>query len=75
MCVKPDEKPSGRCGTPPLELLVRDVLETPKTGQALAIALGGPPELDSKTLLLETPHTLVIRHGEVYLTTRKLPPS
>lgn len=41
------------------------MLETRKTGQAFVIALGCPPELDGKTLLLETPHTLIIRHGEV----------
>lgn len=40
-----------------------------------AIALGCPPELDSKTLLLKVLHKLVTEHGTIKLVQiRKLPP-
>lgn len=38
-------------------LLSRDVQESPQTVETVAIALGCPPELEGKTLLLKTPHT------------------
>lgn len=56
------------------ELLVREAPELPKTRQVLAIPLGYQPELNSKTLLLQTPHTLVARYREIMLRlSQKLP--
>ena len=61
---------SIRCGMSPLELLVRP----PRTIQATAIALACPPELNGKSLLLKTPHTLVPGQREIKtVLTPKLP--
>lgn len=37
----------------------------PKIKQAIVTALGYPLKLDGKALLLKSPHTLVIGHGEI----------
>lgn len=42
-------------------------LYQPHNRQIAAFALGYPLELDSETLLLKKPHTLVIEHGEIKL--------
>lgn len=48
-----------------------ELWESPKTIHDTAIALGNPPELDGKILLLKTPHTFI---GETKVVlTRKLP--
>lgn len=57
-------KSSIWCGTPPLDLLVRGVPETSKTMQAVVLVLAYASELDVKTLLLKTPHTLTTGHRE-----------
>jgi len=55
-----NKKPSAWCGITSLKLLVRDVLETSKTIEAIAFALDCPPKLDGKILFLETPYSLVV---------------
>ena len=45
--------------------MVREDPEAPKTIQAIAVALGCPPKLSSKTLLLETLYTLVAGHRDI----------
>ena len=64
----PSKKPSVCCGTPPLDLLVRSVPEISKTMQAILLALVHPSELDMKTLLLKTPHTLAAGHRKARST-------
>lgn len=55
----PNTKLSVGCETPPLELLVRSVPDSPETIQTTVIALGGRLEHDNKILLLKTPYTVV----------------
>lgn len=58
-----------------MSLVNQNVPETPKTIEAIAIALGCPTELDGKTLLLGTRHMFVIEHEEIKLVvTKKLSP-
>lgn len=49
-----NENQSTRHGIDPYKLLVRKAPEVSKTAPALTIALGHPPELHGKTLLLKT---------------------
>lgn len=42
--------------------------------QDIAIALGCTPELDGKSLLLKTPHTLATEHGEIKSAPIRKPP-
>lgn len=56
-----------------LDLSARDVLEPPIPIQVIVTALGCPTELGGKTVLLQTPHILVIGHERMVLT-GKLPP-
>lgn len=56
---------------PTLSLLVRKVLETLKTIQAIDIALDFPLEPDGIILLLKTPHSLVTIHGKINLVLTK----
>lgn len=46
------------------ELLFREFPEGSKTRQAIVIALGYPPEVHGRILLLKTPHLLTIEHIE-----------
>lgn len=50
---------------PLYELLFREVPEGSKTRQAIVVALGYPPEVHGKILLLKTPHLLTIEHREI----------
>lgn len=52
-------------GLSPYKLFVGATPEAPKTTQAIATALGCPPELGDKTLWLKIQHTLVAGHREV----------
>lgn len=45
--------PTGMVGPFPTTSLIKIVLWIPQTAQGLAIALGGPPELDGRTLLMK----------------------
>lgn len=55
-------------GHPPMSyVLVREASETAEATQVLALALGCPTKLDSKTLLPKTPHTLVTGQREIKL--------
>lgn len=47
----------------------------PKIPQAIATAVGCPPEFDGKTLLLKTPYTLAAGHGEIRLVLNRTLPS
>lgn len=47
--------------------------ETTKQYRLTAIAFGGAPELDGKTLLLKTSYTLVVGHRNQAGTDRRLP--
>ena len=38
-----------------------------KQYKAISTAVGFSPELDDKTLILKTPHTLVVEHEEIKL--------
>lgn len=58
------EKLSVRCQTCPHELLVRAV----QNNKSYCHCSWLPPELNGKTPLLNTPHTLVTRLGEIKLT-------
>lgn len=49
------------------ELLVRGIPETLTTIQAIVITLAYTLELEDKTLLLRTPHTLMSEHGGIML--------
>lgn len=65
-----DYPSSKLCGILPLKLLVRGIPETPppkKKIPTIAIALNCPPELDGKTLSLQTPQTLVTGHADTTL--------
>jgi hypothetical protein len=65
--------PNGRCGVPFIDLLIKDVWDTPKQHRQLSLLIY-PPGLNGKTLLLKTPHTLVTGYRETKLMlTRKLP--
>lgn len=44
----------------------------PQTIQAAAKTKGCSPQIDSKTLLLKTPSTKLIEHGEIQLVTTKI---
>lgn len=52
-----NESPSTRCGVSPYELLIRKILEAPKTKEVLVVAHGCLPEL-----LLSTSQTEVELH-------------
>jgi hypothetical protein len=57
----------------PLNFMVRDVLETPRTIQA--VDLGSPPAHDGQISFLKILHTSVMGHRETALAlTRKRPP-
>lgn len=72
MVIKQNTNAKG--GIPIRELLVREAPEPPITTQVLVIPLGYQPELNSKTLLLQTPHTLAAQYREIMLgLSRKLP--
>lgn len=45
-------------------VMVREAPGTPEIIQAIAVALGCPPKLSSKTLLLKTLCTLVAEHRD-----------
>lgn len=45
--------------------MVRETPDTPKTIQAIAVALACPPKLSSKTLLLKPLYTLVAGHRDI----------
>lgn len=49
--------PRARNGLVLLELLAVEVLQTSLTSQAVARALGFPPEFGGKTILMKTPST------------------
>lgn len=53
-----NKNPTTRQRRPPFQSLVRGVQETAETLQTTAIAFGCLPELECKTLLLKTLHTL-----------------
>lgn len=53
-----DETPRAGCGLPPHELLVEEESGISETTRAIALDLGCPPELNAKTPLLKTKHTL-----------------
>lgn len=53
--------------TPPFELLIGIVQETPNSPQALVIVLGCPPEPDGTSLFLKTAHRLLTIHGKTKL--------
>lgn len=55
-----NESPSTSCGVSPYELLIRKVLEAPKTKKVLIIAHGCLPEL-----LLNTSQTEVELHRKI----------
>lgn len=56
-----NENLSAVCEIPSHKSVAREVPEAPKTTQAIGIALGCPPYLGGKTLLLKAPLTLVVR--------------
>lgn len=67
-CVNPEPYSlvfSKRKITEPLKLLPKEVPETPKTTQTTVIAIGFPPELYGKALLLKTSQALVVDHKEI----------
>lgn len=51
------------------ELLFREAPEVSKTMQAIVTALGYPPQIHGKILLLKAPHMLPTGHGEISHTT------
>lgn len=53
-----------------LDVLVRIVLKIPKTTPAIVIVLCSTPELDGKTVLLNTPYTLVTGRRENQVGTK-----
>lgn len=50
--------PALGMGEPPFKSLIRGLEDTPQIIWPTAIALGCLPELEGKTLVLKTPHTL-----------------
>lgn len=48
-------------------MLAREVPKVPQTIQSIALVLSCPAELDNKTLLLKTLHTLILGHTEIKL--------
>lgn len=66
------KRANARCGTPPLKLFTRGVLETPGTIQTVGLALVCPSELDSKTLLLKTRHRCSTGYGGIKLVLTRL---
>lgn len=50
-----------------LPSVVREASATPKTLQAMATAVGHPPEPAGKIMLLKIPHAVVIGHQEIKL--------
>lgn len=60
MCQKTevDKVTRAWCGISPLKELFRGVLATSKTIHAIIIAMGYPPKLDVKTLLMKRHHTV-----------------
>lgn len=54
--------PGARYVIPPFELLVTDIPEILKAIHTTDIVLGCLLELNGKTLLLKTPHTLTTGH-------------
>ena len=61
----PNNKSSGRSRISPPDSLIIGIPAILKTIQHVAIAVGCPLELDSKTLLLKTPIGFVTEHGEL----------
>lgn len=62
-----NKKPKVRYMLPLLELLIRQVRETPPIGFRLLIMLYYPQELDSKILFLKTSYTWVVEHWQIKL--------
>ena len=56
-----------QCAMSFVDLFLRPVLQTPKTAQAVAIALGYLLELDGKTLMQKEPQRLFTGHGKIKL--------
>ena len=61
------QKSSARCEISFVDLFLRPVLQTLKTAQAVAIALGSLLELDGKTLMQKEPQRLFTGHGKIKL--------
>ena len=61
------QKSSAMCEISFVDLFLRPVLQTVKTAQTVAIALGYLLELGDKTLLQKTPHRVFTGNGKIKL--------